>query len=304
MFKNLNCELLGISGRQSEIIELALTYGFRGIDIDMADLVKRCQRGSFESAARFLISSKLLVGGFECPIDLDSDDETYAAQAALLNGVAEIANRAEVAAAIVKVPAETDRLPYPEYFEVIRKRVSEICATFGKENIKVALDLQPMKDADVTKQFKFVKDVEGFVALVNSCSDAGIVFDSWNWFAGGGSAEQLEQIGANRVHIIRMADCVEGVSAESATEEDCLLPASTNVIDNVAYLKMIAAAGGDAPVSARGRLATPGGTRDAFIGKTADALDLCLQEAGIPCTSRKPEMYSSGPPVAAAAASS
>jgi len=297
VFKNLNCELLGISGRQSEIIELALTYGFRGIDIDMADLVKRCQRGSFESAARFLLSSKLSVGGFECPIDLDADDEAYAAQAALLNGVAEVANRAQVSAAILSVPAETDRLPYPEYFEVIRKRITEICATFAKEGIKVALDFTPLKESDVKKEFTFVRDVEGFVALANSCNDAGIVFDSWKWFLGGGSKEQLEQIGVQRALIVRIGDAPEGSTPELANEDDCLLPGSTNLIDNVEYLKLFVAANAEVPVSPKGRAATPGGTRDAFIGKTQDALDLCFQEAGIPCTTRKPEL-AVAPPVA------
>ena len=88
MYKNLNCDLLGISGRQSEIIELALTYGFRGIEIDMDDLVKRCGRGSFESASRFLASSKLKIAGFDAPINLDSDDETFTTPHAQLNAVA------------------------------------------------------------------------------------------------------------------------------------------------------------------------------------------------------------------------
>ena len=33
MFKNLSPSALGISGHQSEIIELALTYGFAGMDL-------------------------------------------------------------------------------------------------------------------------------------------------------------------------------------------------------------------------------------------------------------------------------
>jgi chitinase len=41
MYKNLNATVLGVSGRQSELIELAMTYGFRGLDIDIVDLVKR-----------------------------------------------------------------------------------------------------------------------------------------------------------------------------------------------------------------------------------------------------------------------
>lgn len=291
MFKNLNCELLGISGRQSEVIELALTYGFRGIDIDISDMVKRCQRGSFESAARFLISSKLQVSGFQAPVDLDGDEDTYATQAALLNGAAEIAHRAGATYAVLQVPSETDRLPYPEYFEVIRTRIEEVVAIFAKEETKVALEFLPKKDSELEKQFKFVRDVEGFVVLANSCKSAGIVFDSWSWFVGGGTEAHLEQIGVERILTARICDCVEGVSAENATVEDCLLPGSTGVIDNITFLKKLAAAGLEIPIAAKGRLLTPGGTRDSFIGKTQDALHACFEEAGIPSQTRKPENF-------------
>ena len=64
MYKNLNATVLGVSGRQSELIELAMTYGFRGLDIDIVDLVKRTQRSEFEKAARYLFSAKMLVSGF------------------------------------------------------------------------------------------------------------------------------------------------------------------------------------------------------------------------------------------------
>ena len=37
MFKNLNPTLLGVAGHQSEIIELALTFGFAGLDLNMAE---------------------------------------------------------------------------------------------------------------------------------------------------------------------------------------------------------------------------------------------------------------------------
>ncbi len=35
MLKNFSPQSLGINGRQSELIELALTYGFTSMDIDM-----------------------------------------------------------------------------------------------------------------------------------------------------------------------------------------------------------------------------------------------------------------------------
>ncbi|MFM7928992.1 MAG: sugar phosphate isomerase/epimerase, partial [Pirellula sp.] len=72
MYKNLNAQTLGISGRQSDLIELAMTYGFQGLDIDAVDLQRRALRTDFERASRFLMSSGLRVTGFDVPCDLDA----------------------------------------------------------------------------------------------------------------------------------------------------------------------------------------------------------------------------------------
>ena len=39
MYKVLNSKGLGVAGRQNELIELALTHGFQGVEIDMTDPV-------------------------------------------------------------------------------------------------------------------------------------------------------------------------------------------------------------------------------------------------------------------------
>ncbi len=294
MYKNLNCELLGISGRQSEIIELALTYGFRGIDLDIDDLVKRCSRSSFESASRFLSSSKLNVATFQAPIDLDCDDETFTAKCAQLNVVAEIAGRVNASVAVVSVPAATDRLPYPEYFEVIRQRISQIAEVFAKENINVALTFSPQEAATDEKEFKFIRDVEGFVALFKACTNpnVGIVFDSWDWHIGGGSPETLDTIELSKVLAVRISDCKEGFEAAAATEDDCVLPGSTGVIDNVTYLKKFVEAGVELSVAARGLPGVGNATRrDAFISSTQDVLDKTFEETGIPSVTRRPDMF-------------
>ncbi len=44
MFKNLSPPALGISGRQGEMIELALSFGFKGIDLDVAEMAESAKR--------------------------------------------------------------------------------------------------------------------------------------------------------------------------------------------------------------------------------------------------------------------
>ncbi len=297
MHKNLNCELLNVTGRQSELIELALTYGFQAIDLDLVDMVKRCARTSFESSSRFLTSSKLKVAGFETPIDLDANDEEYAKALAALNGAAEIAGRVGAQSAVLTIPAATDRLPYPEYFEVIRTRVGQVAEIMAKENVNVALTFSPEAASAEDKQFKFIGDSEGFCALVRAITapNVGIMFDSWCWHLGGGTLEQLEQLGFEKVMSIRLADCKEGVEAAAATADDCVLPNSTQVIDNTSYLKALNAAGLDLPIAARGGDSGQQVRRDAFISMAQDALDATLATAGIECETRKPEGINGNP---------
>lgn len=293
MYKNLNAGLIGISGRQSELIELALTYGFRGIDIDLSDLVKRSQRGSFETAARFLTSGKLKLSGFEAPIDLDSDDESFATQLAALGAAAEVAKRVGAVVAMLRVPPATDRLPFHEFFSVIQKRIDQIAEVFGKEGVQVGLYFTAIPSNAEGKQFKFIGDVTGFLALFRSCTakNVGIIFDSWSWHIGGGAADQLSDLPVDRVYGIRIADLADDVSLKEVTSKDRLLPATNSSIDNVRYLKHFAEAGYKGPVTAMGYPVNAGSTRDSSVSLAQDALDTVLEQAGVPSTKRKPEMF-------------
>ncbi len=293
MYKNLNANLIGISGRQSELIELALTYGFRGIDIDLADLVKRSLRGSFDTAARFLTSAKLKLSSFEAPIDLDGDDEAFAVQLAALTPAAEVAKRVGAMTALVRIPPATDRLPFHEFFNVIRKRIDDIAALFATEGVQVGLHFTAIPANAAGKQFKFVTDVEGFLALFRSCTatNVGIVFDSWNWHIGGGAADQLADIPVARVFGLRLADVTEDVNLQEVTNKDRLLPGSNGTIDNVRFAKHFAEAGFKGAVTAMGYPLNASPTRDACVALAQDALDKVLEEAGIPTQKRKPEMF-------------
>ncbi len=295
MYKNLNPSSIGISGRQSEVIELAMTYGFKGVDIDLGDLVKRSQRGSFEKAARYLTSSKIRVGGFEIPIDLDDDDSAYGVRLAQLHGAAEIAKRVGAPQGMLRIPPATDRLPYHEFFSVIRKRIDEVAAVMAKEDIKVGLHFSAAADLGANKQFKFVSDVEGFLALFRSCTskNVGLTVDSWQWHVGGGTFEQIVELPADRIVSLRIADIGEDIAKSDATLKNRLLPGTTKVIDNVRILSHFASAGYSGPLTPMGHSSTSNSnmTRDAIVSAAQAAFDKVCEEAGIPCQSRRPEMF-------------
>ena len=67
MFKVLSCDALGISGRQSEIIELALSYRYSGIEIDIPLFCKQVELRGIEHARRFIS----VLHGIGCRFALD-----------------------------------------------------------------------------------------------------------------------------------------------------------------------------------------------------------------------------------------
>jgi sugar phosphate isomerase/epimerase len=293
MFKNLNATVLGISGRQSELIELAMTYGFKGLDIDISDLVKRTQRSSYEVAARYLNSAQMQIGGFEVPVDLDADDTAFAKTLASLPSIAEVASRAGASTGNLRIPAATNRLPYHEFFEIVRSRIEQVAAVFAKHSLKVGLYFSAALENREGKQFPFVKDVEGFLALFKSCSasNVGLTIDSWNWTVGGGTAAQLASIPADRICGLRLADAAEGLDFHQASLTQRLMPGSHGVIDNVGIVSQLAKAGYDGPLSAYGHVSQLAGkTRDAIVSLAQDSLDNVLNTAGLPTYTRKPEL--------------
>lgn len=293
MFKNLNATVLGVSGRQSELIELAMTYGFKGLDIDISDLVKRTQRSSFELAAKYLSSAQMIIGGFDIPVDLDADDAAFNKSIVSLHAMAEIAHKSGANSANLRVPAATNRLPYHEYFEVIRKRIDQIAEIFAKHNVRLGLYFSAAIESREGKQFSFVKDVEGFLALFKACSgtNVGVTIDSWNWTVGGGTIAQLSSIPVDRIVAVRLADAAEGLDFANASLTQRLMPSSHGVIDNVGIVGQLSKAGYTGPLSAWGHQSNlVGKTRDSIVSLAQDCLDGVLNTAGLPTYTRKPEL--------------
>lgn len=293
MFKNLNATVLGVSGRQSELIELAMTYGFKGLDIDITDLVKRTQRSSYDSAVRYLSSAQMQIGGFEIPVDLDADDAAFAKALGGLTAVAEVAGKVGALTGHLRVPAATNRLPYHEYFEVVRKRIEQVAEVLGKQKIRVGLFFSAAVENREGKQFQFIKDVEGFLALFKACTapNVGITIDTWNWTVGGGTVAHLSNISADRITGLRLADAAEGLDFANASLTQRLMPGSNGAIDNVGIVGQLAKAGYAGPLSAYGHVSQLGGkTRDAIVSLAQDCLDNVLSTAGLPTYTRKPDM--------------
>jgi sugar phosphate isomerase/epimerase len=285
MFKNLNTMTLGVSGRQSELIELTLTYGFRGMDINMADLLKRSQKRGIEHACRFLRSANMQIGGFELPFVWNGTDEEYQKGLQQLELIGQIAQHVDARRCLVPIQPASDSRPYHENFELHRQRLSELADKLGPYDIHLGVGLLAARSRREDKQYQFIHQVEDLLTLIKTVSHerVGLLLDTWNWYVGGGAMDQLQELPANQIVAVRLADAPAATDAGELEESDRILPATDGAIDTASILKWLHEQQYDGPVTP---FPAPrqfmGMTREAIVQLARDLLDELWVAIGLP----------------------
>jgi sugar phosphate isomerase/epimerase len=282
MYKNMSPRALGVSGRQSELIELALTYGFRGMDIDMADYAKRCEKRGEEHARRFFDSSKIRIGGWELPTRWLGDEGPFKADLVTLAGIAEKAARIGSNRCFAMVPAGSDALPYHENFEQCRARLREVAGVLAKHDIRLGLGFFAAPAQREGKTYQFVHKAEELLSLVKSVAapNVGLALDTWNWFLGEGGLDQLADLAVNDFVIVRLADLPDDFDPAKITEQQRLLPRETG--PTVKLFSLLARLDYTGPVTVFPHPKQFSGmTRDAIVQRASAAFDEQWRAAGL-----------------------
>ncbi len=293
MYKNLNARVLGISGRQSDLIELAMTYGFQGLDVDAVDLQRRVSRTDMDKATRFLTSSGLRVSGFEVPCDLDADDKEFDAALGLVEQVVGVAGVIKARAGFLLIPPASDRAPFPQYFEWVKARIVRLASIFEKHQVLLGLCLSTFSEDRKDRQYSFIQDVNGALALMQSIESksVGLVVDSFHWTVGKGTWEQLASLPGHQVAGLNIADLESLPELKDSSAALRLIAGTVGTIDNSRFVKTLVANGYDGPITSYPGIANLGSIkRDAIVAKTQDVLDATLTQAGLATQTRRPEL--------------
>jgi sugar phosphate isomerase/epimerase len=283
MYKNLNAQALGISGRDSELIELALSYGFRGIDLDLVEFAQQVNDQGMDRASRLLVSARLKIGNFRLPVRWD-DDEHYQTDLARLPQLAEIAHDMDCTRAITRIEPCHDRLPYHENFEFCRHRLGEVAEALTPYKINLGLEFLAPMSARGDGAFQFIQSFDEVLQLLRTigASNLGVAFDAWHWHLSGGTLETLRALTPDKIVTVSLADAEVDTTAATAQMDERRLPGDGEGIDIPAVLVALAELGYDGPVSPlpdRSRLAVTG--RQSIVKQAGESLDRVWKEAGL-----------------------
>jgi sugar phosphate isomerase/epimerase len=290
MYKNFDPRALGVAGRQSEIIELALTLGFRGLEIDAADFSKRVEMRGLDYSRRFLDSacsrehSKLQVGCFKLPLRWHGEEAVFQEDLAKLPQIIEHVATTGVKNCTTVVPAANDALPYHEYFEQSTKRLNQAAEILQGHNIRLGLSFSALKEARAEAQFEFIFEAEKLLVLVQTvgAENIGLTLDTWQWHLGGGTVDMIRSLPANKVVEIRVAEVPEGKTQADLTAADFTLPRVGGPTKIEAYLSALAALGYQGPITPyKSPKHMFGETREKIVLAATQALDELWVAAGL-----------------------
>jgi sugar phosphate isomerase/epimerase len=286
MFKNLNPGALGVTGHQSEIIELALTYGFTGMDLNVIEFATRVRLKGLQYARRLIDSAKLKLGSFAFPFDWDSDDATFAKDLKKLPEYAQAAASAGCTRCITTVAPASDTRPYHENFEFHKRRFQEICQVLEPTGVRFGIGFQAAEYLRKDRAFQFVHDLDALTLLVNmvGAPNIGLLLDIWDIVVAGGSLDSVRKLPPEQIVAVQVADLAAAANNGEIDEKSRLLPgAEGGRIDLVTLLVYLKSAGYDGPITPRpSRGIFQSRRRDLVIKQTGEALDKIWRAAGLP----------------------
>ena len=284
MFKNLSTDGVGVSGRQSEIIELALSFGFKGVDLDLLDFREQVKVHGLPHARRLLDSARLKIGTFRLPLTWDDSDEAYQAGLRGLPELLDLAAGIGAKRAVTTIAPANDVRPYHENFEFHRRRLAEIGERLAADGMRLGIEFVASAGARKNRAFQFIHSFDAVVMLVNMirAPNVGAVIDPWQIIAAGSRLDEIRKLSADRIVAVSLSDAPADVDPTALGESDRLLPGETGKIDSAALLTMLAEIGFDGPVSPRAhRNRLAGLRRDQIVKLAGERVDQAWKAANL-----------------------
>jgi sugar phosphate isomerase/epimerase len=288
MFRNLSTVGLPLSGRPSELIELALSFGFDAMDIDLLDFQQQAEAFGVPHARRLMVSARLKSGTFHLPLDLTADEADYQEQMAALPKRLELAAAAEAARAVTTVAPASDEHSFKDFFELYRKRLNDVGDLLAQHGIMLGLNIRPEAEAREGKTHQFIHTFEGLLGLVAVAHDRiGAIADAWALHVTGEPLDMIARVPQGRLVEVRLSDAPRDVAAAEMNHTHRLMPGDTGVISMGAVLSQAKAAGFDGPVTPwADRSTLVGRGREKIVRLAGDRLETAWKEAGLPIAPR------------------
>ncbi|MEM9588503.1 MAG: TIM barrel protein, partial [Planctomycetota bacterium] len=154
----------------------------------------------------------------------------------------------------------------------------------GTKEIRLAVGFRAGKELGEGKEFPFIRNAEGMMALINGvgANNVGLLLDTWDWVVGDGAMDQISELSAQKITAVRLGGIPDDVDRGAAESPQRILPAADNAIDHVALVKHLETIGFEGPIGPTANLLQYSGkTRESIVQAGQEAVDAISKDAGL-----------------------
>ncbi|MCE9607862.1 MAG: TIM barrel protein [Planctomycetia bacterium] len=251
MFKCLSPAPLGLTSSLNDLIEPALSHGFKGLELDIVTFQAQVAQLGLPGARRLIESAQLKLGYFRLPWEIESPVEIYRPGLNTLKEQAALAAELGCKRCLTTLAPANDERPLHQNFVFHQERLKATAEILSAHGIELGVGFCATPEPRGEHQFEFIRNFNSLQLLLGmvGAKNVGVVVDLFELWACGSSWDDVAASRA-KVTAVFLADVAAEASPEEARQNGRLLPAETSTIDSVAPLTALAELRYDGPVVA------------------------------------------------------
>lgn len=249
MYINLCPDTIGISGSSfKEIVNLALNYGFEGVDFSPNYFTSIEEA---KEAGELLRSKNLKWGLFYLPCDfLRAEDDEYARGLERLEQILPIVQAAGCKHTYNHIWPGSNSMDFNENYKWHISRLKTLVYILFKYDVRMGVEFIGAKTLRDSFKYPFIYSLNQALELADTVSpELGIIIDFYHWYTSGSTLEDIKAIGSgDRIVNVHANDAVIGRSREMQLDLEREMPMATGLVDAGGILKTLKELSYEGPV--------------------------------------------------------
>jgi sugar phosphate isomerase/epimerase len=247
----LSCGRIGVKATFREAMDLAVKYGFEGLDPN-ADYFSQLSDAELKALLEELKAKNLRLATAGLPVDFRKDNATFSEGLKKLPDVARNLQRAGVVRVSTYILPFSNDLTYLQNFRqhAVRLRAcAEILKDYGQ---RLGLEYVGPMTSWRSQRHPFLHTLSETKELIVAIGtgNVGVQLDSWHWFNAEETEADLLTLRNEDIITVDLNDAPAGIPLDQQKDLSRELPAATGVIPVKVFLDALRKVGYDGPVHA------------------------------------------------------
>jgi sugar phosphate isomerase/epimerase len=252
MFSSFNPGHVGIKVSLREGLALAERHGFGGYDAPLTVLHDEVAACGVPAVRELFIHHGLRIGAWNLPlVPYQVTDAEWREWLGRLPPLLATAQALGARRAGMWILPGSDALAYDANFKFHVERFRPVAKLLAEHGVRLGLEFIGPETSLRGFKHPFVHSVATISELARAIgANCGLLLDAWHWHSAGGTREDLRGLRREFIVHVHVNDAPSGTPRTELVDNRRKLPGATGVIDLDGFMRALADAGYDGPVTA------------------------------------------------------